>query len=240
MYSHTADTARTIVGVVGNVLSFALFISPAPTFCRVIKNKSVEEFKFHPYVATILNCMLWIFYGLPVIHPHSTLIITINGVGLALEVAYMSIYFYYTDKKKRIHILLFILAELVFVGGLAAIAINLFHTHASRSNFVGGFCTFFGILMYASPLTAMWNVIKTKSVEYMPFFLSLAGFLNGICWTAYALIEFDLYVLIGNGVGAFLAAIQLTLYFMYRNSTPKKGENDQIEKPTHVELSTNV
>jgi len=38
------------------------------------------------------------------------------------------------------------------------------------------------------------TVITTKSVEYMPFFLSLVNFLNGICWTAYALIRFDLYV----------------------------------------------
>jgi hypothetical protein len=38
------------------------------------------------------------------------------------------------------------------------------------------------------------RVIKTKSVEYMPFLLSLVSFLNGCCWTAYALIRFDLYV----------------------------------------------
>ena len=37
-------------------------------------------------------------------------------------------------------------------------------------------------------------VIQTKSVEYMPLFLSLASLVNGICWTAYALIKFDLYI----------------------------------------------
>lgn len=37
-------------------------------------------------------------------------------------------------------------------------------------------------------------VIQTKSVEYMPLFLSLASLVNGICWTAYALIRFDLYI----------------------------------------------
>lgn len=39
-------------------------------------------------------------------------------------------------------------------------------------------------------------VIKTKSVEYMPFFLSLFSFLNGACWTSYALIRFDAYILV--------------------------------------------
>lgn len=38
------------------------------------------------------------------------------------------------------------------------------------------------------------EVIKTKSVEFMPFSLSLACFINGACWTAYALIRFDLFI----------------------------------------------
>jgi solute carrier family 50 protein (sugar transporter) len=41
-------------------------------------------------------------------------------------------------------------------------------------------------------------VIQTKSVEYMPLFLSLASLVNGICWTAYALIHFDLYITVRN------------------------------------------
>ena len=41
-------------------------------------------------------------------------------------------------------------------------------------------------------------VIQTKSVEYMPLFLSLASLVNGICWTAYALIKFDLYITVSN------------------------------------------
>jgi Sugar efflux transporter for intercellular exchange len=39
-------------------------------------------------------------------------------------------------------------------------------------------------------------VIQTKSVEYMPLFLSIAAFFNGVCWTAYALIRFDLYIIV--------------------------------------------
>lgn len=35
-----------------------------PTFWRIIKNKDVEELKSDPYLATLLNCMLWVFYGI--------------------------------------------------------------------------------------------------------------------------------------------------------------------------------
>ncbi|XBI33811.1 hypothetical protein VPH35_119719 [Triticum aestivum] len=55
------DAARNIVG---NVISFGLFLSPVPAFWRIIKNKDVEEFKSDPYLETLLNCMLWVFYGI--------------------------------------------------------------------------------------------------------------------------------------------------------------------------------
>jgi solute carrier family 50 protein (sugar transporter) len=39
-------------------------------------------------------------------------------------------------------------------------------------------------------------VITTKSVEYMPFFVSLASFANGVAWSAYAFIKFDPFILV--------------------------------------------
>jgi solute carrier family 50 (sugar transporter) len=42
-------------------------------------------------------------------------------------------------------------------------------------------------------------VIQTKSVEYMPLFLSLASLFNGIVWTAYAfMIKPDPYMIVCN------------------------------------------
>lgn len=48
--------------------------------------------------------------------------------------------------------------------------------------------------------TVFWQhmVIKTKSVKYMPFTLSLFNFLNGVIWVVYALLKFDPYVLVIN------------------------------------------
>ena len=45
------------------------------TFYRICKAKDVEEFKADPYLATLLNCMLWVFYGLPIVHPNSILVV---------------------------------------------------------------------------------------------------------------------------------------------------------------------
>ncbi|GFP92930.1 bidirectional sugar transporter sweet1 [Phtheirospermum japonicum] len=81
-------------------------------------------------------------------------------------------------------------------------------------------------MMYASPLAVMRVVIKTKSVEYMPFLLSLFVFLSATCWLVYGLIGKDIFILVPNALGSVFGAMQLTLYAIY---CKMKGEN---KKPT--------
>jgi solute carrier family 50 protein (sugar transporter) len=236
----SADVARSVVGIVGNVISFGLFLSPVPTFWGIIKKKDVEEFSPVPYLATIFNCMLWVFYGLPLVHPNSTLVITINGIGLAIEAAYLVTFLLYAPNRKRLWVLAVLAAEAVLMAALVTGVLLGAHTHDSRSMIVGILCVIANTCMYAAPLSVMGKVIKTKSVEYMPFYLSFVGLLNGGCWTAYALIKFDLYITIPNGLGVLFSIAQLILYGCYYKSTPKKAKNVELPTIADKTLSTNV
>ena len=80
-----------------------------PTFYKIIKQKSVEEFKPDPYIATVLNCAFWVFYGMPFGHPNSLLVVTINGVGLVFEFVYLAIFFIYATNKGRVCMLTLLL-----------------------------------------------------------------------------------------------------------------------------------
>lgn len=66
-----------------------------------------------------------------------------------------------------------------------------------RAVVVGVICDVFNVIMYSSPLFIVRDVIRTKSVKYMPLPLSAANFLNGVCWTAYATIgQWDYFILV--------------------------------------------
>ncbi|CAM0884864.1 unnamed protein product [Alopecurus aequalis] len=227
----SAEVARSIVGIIGNVISFGLFLSPAPTLWKIFKKKDVEEFSPDPYLAALFNCMLWVFYGLPIVHPNSTLVITINGVGLVIEAIYLITFFVHAPGRKRLRVLGVLAAEVVLMVGLVLGVLLGAHTHERRSMIVGIVCVIANTVMYASPLTVMFKVIRTKSVEYMPLFLSIVGLFNGICWTAYALIKFDLYITIPNALGVLFSIMQLILYGCYYKSTPNK-EKKNVELPT--------
>ncbi|GAA0141848.1 hypothetical protein LIER_02898 [Lithospermum erythrorhizon] len=217
----SAEIARTVVGIIGNIIALSLFLSPVPTFIRICKKGSVEQYSPVPYLATFVNCGLWVLYGLPMVHPKSTLVVTINGAGFIIEIVLLSLFLTYSDKKKRIKVALVVVVEVIFLAALAVVVLTLAHTTKLRSNIVGSICMAGNIMMYASPLSVMKLVITTKSVEFMPFFLSLASFANGISWTIYALIRIDPFIIAPNGIGALLGAAQLILYATYYKSTKK-------------------
>ncbi|XP_023000664.1 bidirectional sugar transporter SWEET5-like [Cucurbita maxima] len=230
-------TARTVIGIIGNVISFGLFMSPIPTFTQIVKRKAVEDFKPDPYLATILNCAMWVFYGMPFVHPDSILVVTINGIGFVIEFAYVSIFFIYSPWIKRRKMLIILLIESIFFAAVVLITLLIFHTTISRSYFVGILCIIFNIGMYTSPLTVMRLVIKTKSVKYMPFTLSLANFCNGIVWAIYALLKFDPNVLIPNSLGALSGLIQLILYATYYRTTNWDNEDTSSTRRAEVQMS---
>ncbi|CAH2043779.1 unnamed protein product [Thlaspi arvense] len=227
-----AHAARTIVGIIGNVISFGLFCAPIPTMVKIWKMKSVSEFKPDPYVATVLNCMMWTFYGLPFVQPDSLLVITINGTGLFMELVYVTIFFVFASSSVRKKITIAMVVEVIFMAVVIFCTLYFLHTTKQRSMLIGILCIVFNIIMYAAPLTVMKRVIQTKSVKYMPFFLSLANFMNGVVWVIYACLKFDPYILIPNGLGSLSGIIQLLLYVTYYKTTNWNDEDDEKEKGT--------
>uniref|UniRef100_A0A7N0ZY46 Bidirectional sugar transporter SWEET n=1 Tax=Kalanchoe fedtschenkoi TaxID=63787 RepID=A0A7N0ZY46_KALFE len=176
-------------------------------------------------------------------------------VGLVLELFYLTLFYIYGDNKQRKKMSVALAVEAITMAAIAAVTLTVFHTHAKRSTFVGAFCVAFAILMYASPLTVMYKVCRDKSVEYMPFWLSFTGFVNGIVWVAYAFLQFDLNILvdthqsplfpiithtISNGTGAVLGAVQLLLWTYYRAIYPKCCAGDARQTDIEIMAATKV
>ncbi|KMZ64772.1 Bidirectional sugar transporter SWEET3b [Zostera marina] len=111
-------------------------------------------------------------------------------------------------------------ALLLFVG-VALTSTFSFHNHRTRKILVGSFGLVASVLMYSSPLVAVKQVIKTRSVKFMPFHLSLFTFIATSLWMAYGLVTHDLVLAAPNMVGCPMGLLQLLVYFIYRNKTPE-------------------
>ncbi|TYJ46779.1 hypothetical protein E1A91_A02G142100v1 [Gossypium mustelinum] len=176
---------------------------------------------------TLLNCLLSAWYGLPFVSKNNLLVSTINGTGAGIETIYVLVFIFYAPKTEKARILGLFACVLTVFSAVALISLFALHGNG-RKLFCGLAATIFSIIMYASPLSIMRLVIKTKSVEFMPFFLSLFVFLCGTSWFVYGLLGRDAFVAIPNGFGCGLGFMQLILYSIYRNN---KGSG-QAKKPT--------
>ncbi|CAO2199592.1 unnamed protein product [Urochloa humidicola] len=73
-------------------------------------------------------------------------------------------------------------------------------------------------------MVAAKQVIMTKSVEFMPFYLSLFSFLSSALWMIYGLLGRDLFIASPNFIGVPMGILQLVLYCIYRRSDGAAGK----------------
>lgn len=210
-------------GVAGNVFAFVLFISPIPTFRRIIRNKSTEQFSGLPYIYALMNCLICLWYGLPLIKPGIILVATVNSIGAVFQLIYVTIFIIYAENVKKVKMAGLLIAVFGIFTIIVFTSLRLFDP-SGRELFVGSLSVASLISMFASPLFVINLVIQTKSVEFMPFYLSLSTVLMSISFFAYGVCKNDAFIYAPNGIGAVLGIVQLALYAYYSREPNEDSE----------------
>ncbi|KAL6634263.1 hypothetical protein ACP70R_026934 [Stipagrostis hirtigluma subsp. patula] len=222
-------------GILGNIISLMVFLSPLPTFYRVYRKKSTEGFQSTPYVVTLFSCMLWIYYAL--LKSGAELLITINGVGCVIETAYIAMYLAYAPKAARVLTAKMLLGLNVGLFGLVALGTMLLSKGSLRVQVLGWINVAVALSVFAAPLSIMRLVIRTKSVEFMPFSLSFFLVLSAVIWFAYGALKKDVFVAVPNVLGFVFGVAQMALYMAYRNKKPAAAVamvHQEEKLPEHV------
>ncbi|XP_024019476.1 bidirectional sugar transporter SWEET2 isoform X3 [Morus notabilis] len=230
LFSICRDAAG-VAGVGTSLLSGCLChlckFYPIPTFRRIVRNRSTEQFSGIPYIYALLNCLVTLWYGTPLISPDNVLIMTVNSVGALFQSVYIILFIVYSDKPTKVRALVLLLAVFsifgVVVGGSLQIIDPLI-----RRNVVGLMSSVCLVSMFASPLFIINLVIQTKSVEYMPFYISLSTFLMSTSFFLYGILNYDAFIYVPNGIGTILGIVQLALYFYYKNSAAEDSKEPLI------------
>ncbi|GAB4858414.1 Bidirectional sugar transporter sweet3 [Ancistrocladus abbreviatus] len=234
------DRLCLAVGIMGNAASLLLYSAPILTFSRVIRNKSTEEFSCIPYIIALLNCLLYTWYGLPVVSSRweNLPVVTINGLGIILEFSFILIYIWFSTTKAKVKVAAEVLPVIAVFCTTASISTFVFHDHHDRKVFVGSVGLAASMAMYGSPLVVVKQVIETKSVEFMPFYLSFFSFLASSLWMAYGLLSHDLFLASPNLVGSPLGILQLTLYCKYKKRrVMEEDDKGGLEKNEDIEMN---
>ncbi|KAL7106451.1 hypothetical protein ACP275_07G114900 [Erythranthe tilingii] len=239
MASFTSKELAFIFGIIGNIISFLVFLAPVPTFYTIWKKKSSKGFQSIPYSVAFFSASLLLYYGF--LKTNAYMIVSINGIGCVIEAIYLLIYLIYAPNKAKIFTMKLII---VFnVGGLGLItAVSLVAFKGSkRVSFVGWVCAIFTIAVFAAPLSIMRRVIRTKSVEYMPFTLSFFLTLCATTWFFYGFFVRDYYIALPNVLGFLFGIAQMILYLIYKNA--KKVDETKLDhelEPPNKNIEKNM
>ncbi|XP_059299297.1 bidirectional sugar transporter N3-like [Lycium ferocissimum] len=228
-------------GVLGNIVSFIVFLSPLPTFYRIYKKKSTEGYQSIPYVVALFSSVLWIYYAF--LKTNTTLLITINSFGCFIETIYVGFYIFYAPKKARVQTIKMLLLSVV--GGFGAIILvtQFLFKGAVRGQVVGWICLIFSLCVFVAPLGIVRQVIKTKSVEYMPLLLSVFLTLSAVMWFFYGLLLKDVNIAAPNVLGFIFGILQMVLYAIYSKKEKaiiKEQKLPEIQKPAIIVLDENM
>ncbi|KAL1820808.1 hypothetical protein DCAR_0417157 [Daucus carota subsp. sativus] len=205
-----------IFGLLGNIISFLVFLAPLPTFYQIYTKKSSDGFQSIPYSVALFSAALLLYYAF--LKTNAYMIVSINGIGCVIESIYLFLYVLYASKKSKVFTIGLVL--IFNVGGLGVIVLFslLLVEGPDRVTLVGWICAAINIAVFAAPLSIMKQVIQTKSVEFMPFTLSFFLTLCATMWFFYGFFVRDYYIALPNVLGFLLGFAQMMLYCIYKNA----------------------
>ncbi|XAR61282.1 hypothetical protein NMG60_11034932 [Bertholletia excelsa] len=211
----SASHMAAAFGILGNIVSFMVYLAPLPTFYRIYKKKSTEGFQSIPYAVALFSAMLLLYYGF--LKAHGLFIVTINSIGIAIEGTYLILFMIYATKEAKIYTTKLLIFFNVVAYVLIVLCTFFFSKGHKRVIIVGWICAAFSVSVFAAPLSIMRLVIRTKSVEYMPFALSFFLTLCAVMWFFYGFLIKDYFIATPNVLGFTFGVSQMVIYIIYKD-----------------------
>jgi len=182
---------------------------------HILREKQTMNYSPFPFVSLITNCSLWTLYG----HlANDNTIFYANMAGILAGLSYTSIFHKYTSMKMFPY----------YFGSFSILSVLFGSSYAMLHGMVDGnatsqVLTLLGsvgagsaVVLMASPLVTVQQVLKDKCTESMPFTVSLAMTVNGFSWFGYGwLITGDPFVYVPNALGFIAGMAQMSLFAIY-------------------------
>ena len=216
---------ESIFGWMGLAISTYFYLSPAVPYYKVLRGDI--DYKDSPAVllfCNIMNCILWIDYGL--LKGTFQVYLTCS-IGGTITLIWITIYIIFLSKK-RFFISLLIL--ILFLGILIGLAYYVFYM-VLDVEITGIAALVFNILMLAAPGEKIYTVIKTGKYELIPIYSTIGTILCAASWFIFGIYQKDLNLIIPNGLGLLFGFFQLLVYCIFykkRASYLPEDESDQV------------
>eukprot|EP00970_Alexandrium_tamarense_P014071 scaffold3855_cov199-Alexandrium_tamarense.AAC.25 len=190
------------------------FLAPLPTIRQISRDKSVGFLPLLPYSSMLSNSFVWVMYGLLKDAPS---VWGSNVFGVILGA------YYFVTFAKHCGPMSNNLPGTVgqhLRGASLVILFNLVLAFWKKDDIIGKEGVFFCIILFASPLAALKQVIVSQSAASIPLPFTVACFINCFLWSivgVFKMSDFNIYF--PNLLGLSCSVVQLSLKAVYGNKT---------------------
>ena len=208
------ELIKSIFGWIGFTISIYFYLSPVVPFIKVVKGEI--KYKDAPFIlllCNIMNCIMWIDYGLV---KNTFLVYFTCAIGGAITLIWITIYLIFLGKKI---FLICLLSNLLLMGLIFGITYLFYIINIEITGYAA---LVFNVLMLISPGEKIFTVIKTGKYELIPIFSTIGSLLNSGCWLLFGIFQNDLKLIIPNGLGLFFSIIQVLVYYIYYKKCKKE------------------
>eukprot|EP00877_Chromochloris_zofingiensis_P005579 jgi/Chrzof1/15021/Cz09g24080.t1 len=203
---------KHVAPALGCVVAFMLFASPVKAVLQVRRQRALGALNPLPMVAMWANCVGWVVYSFI---NRDYYVLASNVPGLLLG-TFMTISCYgLADEKLRDTMMQGILFFTLLISGSGITVSFGGFEHESVASIWGTTCVIILLIFYTAPLSAVAEVLKTRSSAtlYLPF--ACMNVVNGLLWFAYGLAVGDIFIWGPNMVGICFGGIQVLLCLIY-------------------------
>ncbi|ETO67575.1 hypothetical protein F442_15362 [Phytophthora nicotianae P10297] len=211
------STFVLVLRVLTTATAILVSFAPLPDFWRIHKNRCTGEVSILPVVLLFANCYMWVLYAYLVDNIFPLFAVTL--LGITTSIVFICIYYRWTKNRLYVVKVCSIALVLLAIGTLYYILATNGVTNQSEAaveKTLGFIAVAFNLVLYASPLETMKTVVQTKNASSVPISISSTFLVNAVLWVIFAVAVSDMFVLVPNAIGAFLCAIQVMLYIIYR------------------------
>jgi uncharacterized protein with PQ loop repeat len=204
-----ALTILDILGLTGNIFAIIFFVLPVLIIIELCKKKDTSKITWLLFLFTILNCELWMIYGLKI---NAWPVSVCNGFGLFSNFFFLLIYLMFLDLGNFIKFIYL----LSILSGILIVHI-IFYIYVKKNELVGILACVFNVMMFAAPLQNISKVYELKDNTFIPIHISIILLLNTITWTSYGILKsMDYFIIIPNVLGFLLTTFQIYLWFIFK------------------------
>jgi solute carrier family 50 protein (sugar transporter) len=204
------DTLTPLVEKICTVSTIGLFLTGVQICNRIYRMNTTGDISGFPFVATLVNCTLWLLYGYTA---NNSTIMIVNFIGASLQMLYALTYLRYTpDRTTYLRLIGSAVLFLAFVAFYLQYFVPNRETAVLRAGLFASVAT---VIMFGSPLATFRDIVQKQSTESLSFPLCFANFIVPIEWVLYGILINDKFVQVPNFLGAILGFIQVSLFFKY-------------------------